>query len=98
MSYDRYQPTRNRILVEIELLPERTAGGIILPRQCRLQTSPNKTARVLAVHPSFSESTGVSKGDRILLGNFVNETYPNPHDMNVMILHTDWVVGTVLSG
>jgi co-chaperonin GroES (HSP10) len=85
-TVDQLVPFRGRIIVEIDLLPEFTPGGIIVPDEARIQTGPNKIATVLKVRPEFTEKTGIREGDQVITSNFVNEVWLDRKPWRICIL------------
>ena len=81
---EHYKPMKGLVLIEQELLPETTEGGIIRPESVRVQTTAVKTAKVVAVGPD----SDVSVGDRIFVPGGGHWTeYPFVRDTSIK--HTD---------
>lgn len=78
--------------MEIELLPEAHASGILRPPSARVQKVPHKTATVLKVHPDFRDEHDIGPGDRVLLGNFVGEAWLDGAPGRVCILRDKYVL------
>lgn len=96
MDVDRLAPRPGRVIVELDLLPEQTPGGIIVPEKWRYQRAPYKSAVVLKCTAEFSEAEDVVPGDRVLLANFVGEHWLD-RSMRVCLLNEDDVLGKLVA-
>jgi co-chaperonin GroES (HSP10) len=91
-SVDHLRVYRGKVIVELELKPEITPGGIIVPYRARIQMEPHKTARVLKVHPDFTAAHGVHEDNRVLLANFGTDHYLDHKPWRICVVEEEEIL------
>lgn len=83
------KPLGDRVLVKMEQIQEKTAGGIFIP-----QTAQEKTQIATVLEVGDDESVKVKKGDRVLYDKYAGTTVKSDGE-EYLILHMTDILAVV---
>lgn len=83
------KPLGDRVLVKMEQIQEKTAGGIFIP-----QTAQEKTQIAKVLEVGDDESVKVKKGDRVLYDKYAGTTVKSDGE-EYLILHMTDILAVV---